>query len=65
MDVLTNADDYASLVGIDSQSLANDPLAKQLNALSEQDKKELAQLIKVGADELLAYYKKGNKKSTD
>lgn len=46
-----------ALVGVDSQSLANDPLAKALDKLSADDKKMLADIMKTAADKALEYYR--------
>ena len=46
-----------ALVGIDAQSLANDPLARAINKMSEKEKERLADLICLAADKALEYYR--------
>lgn len=46
-----------ALVGVDSQSLTNDLLAKALGKLSSEDKKILADMMKTAADKALEYFR--------
>jgi hypothetical protein len=50
------------LVGVDSHSLANDPLAKTLDKLSTKDKVELAEMMGKAAEKALEYIRCRNEK---
>lgn len=51
-----------ALVGVDSQSLSNDPLAKAIDGLSKKDKEKLAEMMCTAADKALKYFRRRSTK---
>ena len=47
-----------ALVGVDSHSLANDPLAKAINKMSKKDKEALAEMMCTAANVALDMLKR-------